>query len=260
MSTYPLPDNTTIEAHYARKFQKGNYALLREYSEQYRDVYSGFARIIEKKLQSCHSTLRGARVLDIGCFTGEFLELLKVKGAEVYGLELQPEAVEIASQRLPGRIFKADVFSNNFPTVPCEVVSLMGVIEHVIDPVRLLKRACALLKPGGILMLQTPNSTSSLARVMGKFWPPYAPVEHIHLFSKKALYQVLNELGLLDVTFKSHWKKLPVTYVYNMLQYFGPEFHQMLRPLFKLLPYFITTNLFLPCYVGEVIVIARKPT
>ena len=35
VSTYPLPDSATIEAHYARKFKEGNYLLIREYSEQY---------------------------------------------------------------------------------------------------------------------------------------------------------------------------------------------------------------------------------
>lgn len=260
MSTYPLPDSATIEAHYAKKFQEGNYELLREYSGQYLGVYSKFVTVLERKLQSSHATLRGLSVLDIGCFTGDFLGLLTERGVvDVYGLELQPEAVEIATQKLPGRIFKADVFSEDFPAVTCDVVTLLGVIEHVIDPIGLLRRACELLKPGGTLMLQTPNSTSSLAHVLGRFWPPYTPVEHIHLFSKRALSQALNGLGLVDVTFKAHWKKLPIAYVYHMLQHFGPELHQLFRPLFRLLPSNIM-NLSLPFYVGEVIVTARKPS
>lgn len=260
MSTYPLPESTAIEAHYARKFQEGNYELLRIYSEKYLDVYSGFVKVLERKLQSPLLTRQELRVLDIGCFTGEFLCLLKEKGvADIYGLELQPEAVEIASKKLPGRIFKADVFSEDFPIVPCDVITLLGVIEHVLDPVELLKRAYALLKQGGILMLQTPNSTSFLAHVLGRFWPPYAPVEHIHIFSKRAIFQILNRIGFVDITFQAHWKKLPVAYVYHMLQHFGPEFHRLFRPLFRMLPSYIT-DLCLPFYVGEMIVTARKPS
>jgi SAM-dependent methyltransferase len=249
-----------IEAHYAKKFREGNYALLRTYSEQYLSVYQGFVKVLERKLRSYSLTLGGLTVLDIGCFTGEFLGLLKDKGvAGSYGLELQPEAVEIASKRLPGCIFQADVFSKDFPAVPCDVITLLGVIEHVIEPVRLLRRAYDLLNQGGVLMLQTPNSASLLAHVMGKFWPPYAPVEHIHLFSKKALHRVLDDMGLVDITFYPHWKKLPIGYVYHMLQHFGPELHSISLPFFKLLPHFVT-NLPLPFYAGEMIVTAQKPS
>ncbi len=57
-------------------------------------------------------SLQGNSVLDIGCFTGEFLELLQDKGADVFGLELQTEAVDIANQKLPGKVYEADFFGH----------------------------------------------------------------------------------------------------------------------------------------------------
>ena len=257
VSTYPLPDSAAIEAHYARKFKEGNYQLFREYSEQYIRVYSGFVQTLDCKLQSYALKFRGLKVLDIGCFTGDFLELLQSRGADVYGLELQGQAVEIANRNLPGRIFKADVFSNDFPQMEFDIITLLAVIEHVIDPVKLLRRSAELLKEGGILMLQTPNSASFLARAMGKLWPPYAPIEHIHLFTRKSLELALRELGFEDITYNPHWKRLPIAYVYNMMQNFGPEFYRLFRPLYLLLPR-STTNISLPFYIGEMSVTARK--
>jgi SAM-dependent methyltransferase len=247
----------TLESHYAKKFRDGNYQLLQAYSEQYKTIYEGFVRILNDKLRSCGQSLRNQKILDIGCFTGEFLELLHQKGADVYGLELQGEAVDIASRKLPGRIFKADVFSEDFPQIPCDIITLMAVVEHVTDPVKMLQRSTGLLKKGGILMMQTPDSSSFFARIMGKFWPLYAPVEHIHLFSRRSLELSLKELGYVDIEFMPHWKWLPVSYVYNMFQNFGPEFYRLLGPLYKLLPRFIA-NAQLPFYMGEMIVIAQK--
>jgi len=257
VSTYPLPDPVTLDSHYAKKFRDGNYQLLQAYSEQYKSVYEGFVHILNLKLQSRGQSLQDQKILDIGCFTGEFLELLHQRGADVYGLELQSEAVDIADRKLPGRIFKADVFSNDFPQIPCDIITLMGVIEHVTNPVKLFRRSTGLLKEGGILMLQTPDSSSLFARTMGKFWPPYAPVEHIHLFSRRSLELSLNELGYANIEFMPHWKRLPISYVYNMFRNFGPEFYRLLGPLYKLLPRFVANSLLL-FYIGEMIVIAQK--
>lgn len=259
LSTYPLPTPSQIEAHYALKFRDGNYRLLQEYSSQYRIVYRDIAARLIRACSSHGRLPSPFEVLDIGCFTGEFLEVLRDAGAEVYGLELQPEAVRIASARLPGRIFQADVFGSEFPTRPKEAVTLLGVIEHVLDPLGLLRRSIDLLKPGGILLLQTPDSASGLARVSGRYWPPLTPVEHIHLFSSKALRLALARLGLEAIEVRRHWKTLPVGYVYRMLEHFGPEAYTAMKSMVRWCPDRLL-RLPLPFYAGEVILTGRKPS
>lgn len=257
VSTFPLPSEESIRAHYARKFKSGNYQLLRDYSEKYKRVYRGFVQILGDGLTSRNRKWDGLKVLDVGCFTGEFLELLSSHRADVYGLELQSEAVEIASQKFPGRIYQADVNSNIFPQLEFDIVTLLGVIEHVVDPIKLIERSAELLRRDGFLLIQTPNSSSFFARIMRRFWPPYAPVEHIHLFSRRSLVSLLEKMGFLDVQFVPHWKRLPVAYVYQMLQNYGPEFHRLFGPIYNHLPSGMT-QWSLPFYIGEMIVMARK--
>lgn len=257
LSIYPLPDSATIEAHYAQAFKDGNYGLGQEYMKYYLKVYKDYVKKLEDRLYSYGLNLSGLKILDIGCFSGELLELLKEKGADVYGLELQEEGVKIANRKLLGRIFKADIFSNNFPQMKFDIVILTGVIEHVVNPVKLLRRSAEVLNPGGILMLQTPDSTSFLSRILGRYWPPCAPVEHIHLFSKRSLEEALCEAGFEHIKFKAHWKILPFAYIYNNLRNFGPEFFKILKPFYNLLPQSVL-NKSLPFYIGEVIVFARK--
>lgn len=246
-----------IKEHYKKKFQQGNYQLLRKYSNQYKRVYENFVEELEQALIDKKNNFRGLKVLDIGCFTGEFLEILKKRGADVYGIELQDDAVKIANKKLGMRVYKADVMGNEFPNMKFDIISLLGLIEHVTDPIRLLMRCSKLLKKDGILLIQTPNSGSFFAKVMKKYWPPYAPVEHIHLFSQKSLEIVLEREKFTDITFKQSWKKLPIGYAFNMLQYFGPQLYRIVKPFNKIVNK-IGRNVSFPFYIGEMIITAKK--
>jgi 2-polyprenyl-3-methyl-5-hydroxy-6-metoxy-1,4-benzoquinol methylase len=257
VTTYPTPDKNTVFEHYNKKFNEGNYQLLRDFSQEYRKIYEYFVEIMDRGLSTAGLNWAGLKVLDVGCFTGEFLQLLQEHGADVYGLELQGRAVEIANRKLGGRVFQVDIDRADFPQMSFDVISLLGVIEHVVDPIRLLLRAQELLRLGGLLLIQTPNSGSFLARAMRRLWPPYAPVEHIHLFSRQSLTLALHQMGFTEIMYEAHWKKLPVDYVFNMLQNYGPEFHRLIKPVYTRLPEQLT-RVSLTFYVGEMLVIAHK--
>lgn len=257
VSTYPLPTNQIIKKHYTKQFRKGNYKLLKDFSAQYNIIYLDFIERLEKELQKNNKLLNNIKVLDIGCFTGNFLILMNKKGADVYGIELQKKAVELANKKLPGKIYEIDVMEGKFPPHKYDVITLLGVIEHVKDPLLLIDKSSKLLRKGGLLMIQTPNSSSFLAHTLKKFWPPYTPIEHIHIFGTESIKTALKKTGFEIISINPHWKRLPIKYVYEMLQIFGQEFHNILKPmeiLIKKLP----NNLFFPFYVGEMIIIAKK--
>lgn len=258
VTTLPYPSAAQIEKHYSDKFINGNYKLLRQHTQSYvNGVYRGFVERIRYELKKRSADITNIKVLDVGCFTADFIELLSLEGADVYGVELQDQAVEIASKKLPGRIFKTDVFGSDWPLAQYDVVTLLGVLEHVLEPIKLLERSKELLKPGGLLLIQTPNSGSVFAKSMGSLWPPYEPVEHIHLFSEHALKLALRKVGFVDTVSKRHWKKLPIEYVYNMFQNFGTEFYSWLKPFYTLLPDALRKKA-LPVYAGEMLVSCIK--
>ncbi|MFX1723324.1 bifunctional 2-polyprenyl-6-hydroxyphenol methylase/3-demethylubiquinol 3-O-methyltransferase UbiG [Stenotrophomonas sp. AS1] len=110
-------------------------------------------------------TLRGARVLDIGCGGGLFSEALAKEGADVTAIDLAPELVKVA--RLHGletgvtvdyRVQAAEDLAAEQPG-SFDVVTCMEMLEHVPDPGAIIAACHRLLKPGGQLFLSTVNRT-----------------------------------------------------------------------------------------------------
>ena len=255
--TLPYPTMAQIQEHYSLAFEGGNYNTARKHADVYMSAMNNFVKLIKKYLERQGRSLNNLTVLDVGCFTGEFLDCMHQQGADVYGIEYQQQAAEIANQKLPGKIIRADILNDSFslPISEFDIITLLGIVEHVIDPLRLIQRVIPWLKQDGLLIIQTPNSSSFLARIMGKYWPPYTPVEHIHLFSIKSLKEMLKRTGFENIHFKAHWKTLSISYVFSMLKTFSPKFHKSSKPFFNILPKFIT-EIKMPFYIGEIVLFA----
>lgn len=257
VSTHPYPSKTKLIKHYKNEFLQGNYKFIRTYSKEYNKIYSWFIKEIKSYYSTQNISLKNKSVLDIGCFTGEFLNLMKKEGCNVYGIELQKDAAKIANKKLKSkRVLAKDVASNPFGNKKFDIITMFGLIEHVENPYKLIADSTKKLNKNGILVIQTPNSESLFAILLRKYWPPYTPIEHIHLFSKKSI-NILLEINKLKVNkYKSHIKILPVSYVYNMLAVFSPE----LKKLIDNIP-IINVNkirVAMPFYIGEMFLIAEK--
>ncbi len=98
------------------------------------------------------------RVLEVGCARGNLGQLLKARGHHVTGIELVPEAAAVARRRLD-RVLTADVETDGFP-FPAEsfdAVVFADVLEHLVDPWRVLREAAGVLAPGGVVVASIPN-------------------------------------------------------------------------------------------------------
>ena len=254
LSIDPMPSEAQIASHYEQKFKAGNYSTIRAFADEYRTIYRQYLTWMGE-----FTPLEGARCLDVGCFTGELIDLLLNEAhSDAYGVELQSEAAAIAESRFPGRVFRHNIDrpSEFLPDGSFDVITMMGFIEHVQMPESLLVRSRALLKDGGWLFLQTPNASSWPARFSRSFWPPLAPVEHLFLFSEDAIAKALDRSGFRLRKVRAHVKWLPVAYVYEMLRHFGPEWRRIVGPAYRILPARLQRT-FAPFYAGEMLVAAE---
>lgn len=250
----PIPGDDEIRRHYEARAIGGNYdiTIQADRSDQVTEkMFSYFRSLVDINSGS-------KRLLDIGCYTGEFLNYAADDGFETWGVEFQEGAAEIARRRHGDRIFVGPLeeFVLSKPAY-FDFVSALGVIEHLQDSSILIRMAKTALRHGGLILIQTPNTASIPARLLGRYWPCYAPVEHIHYFSRRNLTRMFESEGFRIVGFSSHWKRLEFDYVYHQLQFFGREIHSLASKIRPLIPNRVM-KWKAPFYGGEMFLAAMK--
>ena len=129
-------------------------------------------------------------LLDVGAATGFFLKLAKARNWNVMGVE--PSAHASAQGRSAGLDIRTGIFVKGLlPPETLDVITLWDVIEHVPEPKALVDAIFDVLKPGGILALNTPDSKSVLARALKARWHLVVPPEHLFLMNSVSLKKIL---------------------------------------------------------------------
>lgn len=122
-------------------------------------------------------------------------------GFDVMGFEPSNDHAHVATKH-----FKLPVVPDYFSTERVDhrqfdVVMLSHVIEHIYSPRDFLRDVISVLRPGGVLIVITPNAGSIIARWTGKRWPMLKPVDHVSMLSANTY----RYLGLDDIADIEHY-------------------------------------------------------
>jgi ubiquinone/menaquinone biosynthesis C-methylase UbiE len=121
---------------------------------------------------------QGAHVADLGCGSGVFSNLLRLRGYTCTGVDLSPALIDIARAKFPGIDFiEGDVERLAFPDASFDGVLLGGVLHHLPDPSRCAAEVMRILKPGGKFVAFDPNRTNPFMYLYrDRSSPFYSPV------------------------------------------------------------------------------------
>src|SRR5439155_3495266 len=109
-----------------------------------------------------------ARLLDVGCFGGHFLLTALDNGYEVEGVEAADAVAQYVRQKTGLRITSGLYAPELFEPEQFDVITMMHVFEHVLDPTDLLKSARMHLRPGGLLAIDVPSLWNPVMLVYGR--------------------------------------------------------------------------------------------
>ena len=140
-----------------------------------RDDIKNRQRVYLDLVRECVESTGGGLAIDIGCGRGEWLELLADSGVAGRGFDLNRIAIEESRDRGLDAIF-ADAIEavSSLPEKSCSVVTAFHIIEHLSFEtlVRLIDHSLRILRPGGILIVETPNPANLVVAAEKFYFDP----------------------------------------------------------------------------------------
>lgn len=122
------------------------------------------------QVQSCLEHVRGASLLDMPCGDGLLTEMLAPHFKRVVGVDASLSHLNEARQRLPQVEFHHDLIEDLALTEKFDTVTMLNVLEHVVDPIAVLRKAASFLSEDGVLLVHVPNAQAvnrKIAVLMG---------------------------------------------------------------------------------------------
>lgn len=178
-----------------------------DYKNYHRDkTYSEneglFKNIFTKRFLVARRFLKNpGKVLDIGTSTGVMLDVFKEHGWETWGVEPSGSAGD-AKKR--GHKIENTFFEKaKLPKDYFDLVIMNHTLEHLADPVGILKRIYTVLKKGGLVYIDVPNAGGVASRVMKDNWPYRLPLEHKQQFTRESLRKAMKDAGFEVIHFES---------------------------------------------------------
>ncbi len=135
------------------------------------------------------------RVLDVGCGSGELLADFAARGWETYGIDPGAEATAAAARR-GAQVHTGTLADQPWPQGNFELIVFQHSLEHIVDPLAALRRAQALLAPGGLVVVAVPNWASWQRRLFRGRWVALDLPRHQQHFSPRAFERLAPQLDL----------------------------------------------------------------
>jgi 2-polyprenyl-3-methyl-5-hydroxy-6-metoxy-1,4-benzoquinol methylase len=187
--TYPQPNN--LDKYYQKQYRKYVGIILLILKVMYGIRSRQWSRLFQQN---------GA-ALEIGCGDGYMLHSLKQEGWQVVGIERTPEMAEFARTNLG-----LEVYSSGIQEIPSQIqfdlIILFQVLEHIADPVAMLKELTHRLTQDGKLIIGVPNFGSWQRKFAGKTWFHLDIPRHLIHFSPESLEMALQQVGMTIKTIR----------------------------------------------------------
>ena len=146
------------------------------------------------------------RVLELGSSHGGLVALLRLAGFDATGLEISPAIVDLARRTFDVPMLQGPLEDQNLAPASFDAVVLMDVLEHLPDPAGTITNIARVIKPDGVVLIQTPEypgvTFGELKERGSRFIEMLIPPEHLYLFSRGSVTQLLTNAGFPCVFFE----------------------------------------------------------
>lgn len=180
--------NPVFKDDYLEEYYKTNHAVQSEIVESDQEFYNN---LYSKGLQLTLNLVNADTVLDIGCSSGGFLNIAKEQGLETFGIELNE--AEVKSAKVNHTVFNSYLSAVD---AKFDIITMWDVFEHIKDGRKMLLDIKEHLTENGCLFIQIPTSDSLAAKIMQSGCNMFDGLEHVCLYTIKALRKLLESVGM----------------------------------------------------------------
>lgn len=218
----PLPTPEVLEEIYgADYFLEGGvgYPGYMEDEALHRRQARLNLRLLNRFARPERSDGEAARILDVGCAAGFFLAEAREAGWQVQGIELSEYARDYANQKLEIPVAAGGLLEGEIEDDSLDAISLFSVLAHLHDPALAIERAAAALRPGGVLLVETGNVGSGIARLQGSGWHGISPPSVVHYFTRRSLRELSARSGFEHLQTRPRFKLISKRHGFTLLRH-----------------------------------------
>jgi SAM-dependent methyltransferase len=165
--------------------------------------FQAFLReICHLRLERIERAIGKGSVLDVGCGSGEFLNIAKQRGWDVTGVEPLADAAQVARDR-GFSVHTGTLETVDLPERGFDLVTAFHVLEHMPDGPAFLKTLAAQARPGGHVCIESPNWDSVARKVRLANWEHLRPLEHLVHYTPATVGDAFERAGITPVSVRT---------------------------------------------------------
>ncbi|MEM7181023.1 MAG: class I SAM-dependent methyltransferase [Spirochaetota bacterium] len=184
------PRNIDYQKMYGQDYYEGR-AEYSYYDERKQEVFASY--VWDARLRNIAKYIQKGNFLDIGCSFGGFLQRAQKMGFRPYGVEVSQFSAEYAQKR-GIEVYQGNFLDLQLPENFFDVITMIEVIEHLEYPQKIFSKLSRILKPGGLLLLQTANFSGKQAVEAASKYHYYLP-GHVFYYTCENLQEILRRRG-----------------------------------------------------------------
>jgi SAM-dependent methyltransferase len=192
---YPQLDEGELAGAYRQFYYPENDRNVVTYASTDQEIFAQLFAEAQTRL----GELSGKSLLDFGCGLGGICKAAQKCGLRTVGIESDDGARTVAG-RCGLEVYSSldHLFETN-KQMQFDFITMLEVVEHLRLPWKVLERLSSLFRPGGSLLLTTPNAKSLRARLEGRHWENIVNPTHLFYFTRTSLRFLLVRSGFSDV-------------------------------------------------------------
>ncbi|GAA3656109.1 class I SAM-dependent methyltransferase [Flavivirga jejuensis] len=201
LETSPQPSLDKLPDYYKSEDYISHTDTQRNLFEKVYHIIRSISLKKKLKLINSFSFSTNKKLLDIGCGTGDFLQIAQQNNWKVFGIEPNEKARKITNKKTNNAAFETEQLFK-FDAESFDVITLWHVLEHLPNLEEHITIIKKLLKPNGTIIIAVPNYKCYDAKYYKSFWAAYDVPRHLWHFNKTSISKLISKVSMKVIKIK----------------------------------------------------------